>query len=110
MIGTRPEAIKLAPLIIAFKSCENISTRIVFTGQHKEMVYQVSKIFDIKENLNLKLMKHGQSLTFITNAILEGLDVEFDNFRPQLVLIQGDTTTAFTAALSAFYKKIPYSC
>ena len=107
VIGTRPEAIKLAPLIILFKSCESISTRVVFTGQHKEMVSQVSKIFNIKEDLNLGLMKHGQSLTFITNTILEGLDMEFDNFKPQLVLVQGDTTTAFTAALSAFYKKIP---
>lgn len=107
VLGTRPEAIKLAPVIQAFKASENINTRVIFTGQHKEMVEQVMKLFDFKSNNNLDLMKHSQSLTHITCEVLKGLQKEFEKFNPNLVLVQGDTTTAFAATLSAFYANIP---
>ena len=107
VLGTRPEAIKLSPLILAFKTSGKIRTNVILTGQHREMVTQVTNIFNIKEDLNLNLMQHGQSLTFITNSILNGLEEEFSRNKPQFILIQGDTTTAFAGALAAFYKKIP---
>jgi len=107
VLGTRPEAIKLSPLILAFKASGKIRTNVILTGQHREMVTQVTNIFNIKEDLNLNLMQHGQSLTFITNSILNGLEEEFSRNKPQFILIQGDTTTAFAGALAAFYKKIP---
>ncbi len=107
VLGTRPEAIKLSPLILAFKASEKVQTRVILTGQHIEMVTQVTNIFNIKEDLNLNLMQHGQSLTFITNSILNGLDAEFSKNKPQFILVQGDTTTAFAGALAAFYKNIP---
>ena len=107
VLGTRPEAIKLSPLIIAFKFSKKVQTRVILTGQHIEMVTQVTNIFNIKEDLNLNLMQHGQSLTFITNSILNGLEAEFSENKPQFILVQGDTTTAFAGALAAFYKNIP---
>ena len=107
IIGTRPEAIKLAPLILEFRKYEHIKKRIILTGQHKEMVSQVMNIFGIKEDLNLDLMKSNQSLTYITNSAMEGLNLEFTKNKPSLVIVQGDTNTAFAGALSAFYQKIP---
>ena len=107
VIGTRPEAIKLAPVIIAFKLNKNISTRIIFSGQHKEMVNQVAELFGLKEDVNLNLMKQGQSLTYVTVCTINGLEEEFKSQTPQLVIVQGDTTTAFSAALAAFYQGIP---
>ena len=107
VLGTRPEAIKLAPVIEEFKSSKNIKTRVVLTGQHKEMVAQVMDLFSISADLDLDLMKPRQSLTHITCAALEGLRKEFQENRPDLVLVQGDTTTAFAAALAAFYEQIP---
>ena len=107
IFGTRPEAIKLSTLIKKLKNCNFTRTRVVITGQHQEMVNQVMKVFDIREDLNLRLMKDGQTLTHITNASLKGLELEFISNRPDMVIVQGDTTTAFSAALAAFYKKIP---
>ncbi len=107
VLGTRPEAIKLSPLILAFKAAEKIRTSVILSGQHREMVTQVTNLFDIKVDLNLNIMQHGQSLTFITNSILNGLDEEFSRNKPKIILIQGDTTTAFAGALAAFYKNIP---
>ena len=107
VIGTRPEAIKLAPLIKEFKSCNNFLTKVILTGQHKEMVDQVLKLFEIKEDINLSLMRKKQSLSYITCSALEGLENIFKDINPKLVLVQGDTTTAFSAALAAFYLKIP---
>lgn len=106
IFGTRPEAIKLAPVVKIFKNCKQIETRIILTGQHKEMVTQVLKFFDIKEDKNFELMKYKQSLSHITCKVLAGLEIEFDEFKPDIVIIQGDTSTAFAAALAAFYKKI----
>lgn len=107
ILGTRPEAIKLAPVIKSFSGCENIQTRIIITGQHREMVNQVMELFNLNVNKDLNIMRINQSLNYITKKILEGLEEEFQKFRPSLVLVQGDTSTAFTGALCAFYKKIP---
>lgn len=106
-MGTRPEAIKLAPVIKVFQSCDLIETRIVLTGQHYEMINQVMEIFKIKANKNLNLMKNKQTLAHITSASLDGLSKEFKKFPPSIVLVQGDTSTSFSGALAAFYSKIP---
>lgn len=107
ILGTRPEAIKLAPLIIAFIKCNKFNTRIILTGQHKEMVSKVMELFSLEANRNLDLMKENQSLTYISCEILAGLKEEFSQYPPKLVLVQGDTSTAFISALAAFYEKIP---
>ena len=107
IFGTRPEAIKLAPVIKTFEECERIKTRIISTGQHKEMVRQVMELFNLKMDMDLDIMKHKQSLNHITISVLKGLEEEFQKFKPSLVIIQGDTSTAFAAALSSFYKNIP---
>jgi UDP-N-acetylglucosamine 2-epimerase (non-hydrolysing) len=107
VLGTRPEAIKLAPVIQAFQRADDFATRVVLTGQHREMVTQVMELFGLKADHDLALMAPKQTLTHITCAALEGLRQEFSNHRPDLVLVQGDTTTAFAAALAAFYEQIP---
>ena len=107
IFGTRPEAIKLAPVIIAFEKCSKIKKRVVLSGQHKEMVSQVLEMFNISPDIDLDIMKHNQSLTEITSKTLKGLEEEFKNFPPNIVLVQGDTTTSFAASLAAFYMKIP---
>ena len=107
ILGTRPEAIKLAPVIKVFKDCNLINTRIIFSGQHREMVRQVMQLFNLEIDRDLDIMKHGQTLTHITNSVLIGLGEEFHEFKPNLVLIQGDTSTAFAAALSSFYEGVP---
>lgn len=107
ILGTRPEAIKLAPVILKFKACLSIKTKIILTGQHKEMVKTVMDTFGLFEDLNLNLMTKTQSLTDITSKTLIGLEKEFKKNEIKLVIVQGDTSTAFSAALSAFYHKIP---
>ena len=100
------EAIKLSPVILKFKECKLISTRVILTGQHKEMTYQVMKLFNLEEDINLEIMKKQQSLTHITSSILDGLEGELIENKPAILIVQGDTTTAFAAALAGFYKKI----
>lgn len=107
VLGTRPEAIKLAPVIRAFQSAEDFRTRVVLTGQHREMVSQVMHLFDLQADHDLALMAPQQTLTHITCAALQGLRDEFSHHRPDLVLVQGDTTTAFASALAAFYEQVP---
>ncbi len=107
VLGTRPEAIKLAPVILAFRSAPDLRTRVVLTGQHKEMVAQVMDLFGLTADLDLALMAPKQTLTHVTCAALQGLREEFTAHRPDLVLVQGDTTTAFASALAAFYEQIP---
>lgn len=107
VLGTRPEAIKLAPVIRAFQQAEDFRTRVVLTGQHREMVSQVMELFGLKADHDLALMAPKQTLTHITCAALQGLKEEFAAHRPDLVLVQGDTTTAFASALAAFYEQIP---
>lgn len=107
VLGTRPEAIKLAPVIRAFQQAEEFITRVVLTGQHREMVAQVMDLFGLAADRDLALMAPKQTLTHVTCAALEGLKQEFAEHRPDLVLVQGDTTTAFASALAAFYEQIP---
>ena len=107
VMGTRPEAIKLAPVILALKDSNKVQIRVILTGQHKEMIAQVMIFFGLKEDIDLNLMEPNQTLTHITCKVLNGLEEEFSYHRPDLLLVQGDTSTAFSAALSAFYKKIP---
>lgn len=106
-LGTRPEAIKLAPVIQQFQKSPQFTTQVVLTGQHKEMVTQVMELFNLKADLDLDIMQPRQTLTDITCRSLQGLEALFGKLQPQLVLVQGDTTTAFAAALAAFYQKIP---
>ena len=107
VLGTRPEAIKLAPVINAFQACKAFTTRVVLTGQHREMVAQVMDLFGLQADHDLDLMKPRQSLTHVTCSALMGLREEFQKFPADLVLVQGDTSTAFSAALAAFYEQIP---
>lgn len=107
ILGTRPEAIKLAPVIQQFRQDPAFETQVVLTGQHREMVAQVMELFGLQADHDLAIMQHGQTLTDITCRSIQGLEQLFQQLQPQLVLVQGDTTTAFAAALAAFYQKIP---
>jgi UDP-N-acetylglucosamine 2-epimerase (non-hydrolysing) len=107
VLGTRPEAIKLAPVIRAFQAAPDFRTRVVLTGQHREMVSQVMELFGLQADHDLELMAPRQTLTHITCAALQGLEREFAAQRPDLALVQGDTSTAFASALAAFYGQIP---
>ena len=107
VLGTRPEAIKLAPVIQEFQACPLVSTRVVLSGQHREMVMQVMDLFGLKADHDLNLMAPRQTLTHVTCAALQGLRDDFQAYPPAMVLVQGDTTTAFAAALAAFYEQIP---
>ena len=106
-LGTRPEAIKLAPVIKQFQKTPGFDTRVVLTGQHREMVDQVMQLFEIQADRDLNIMQPQQTLSDITCRSLQGLQTLFAELEPQIVLVQGDTTTAFAAALAAFYQKIP---
>jgi UDP-N-acetylglucosamine 2-epimerase (non-hydrolysing) len=106
-LGTRPEAIKLAPVIQAFQQHPGYQTQVVLTGQHREMVEQVMQLFQLTADFDLEIMQRQQTLTEITCRSLQGLQDLYQQLQPQLVLVQGDTTTAFAAALAAFYQKIP---
>lgn len=107
ILGTRPEAIKLAPVIQQFRQNPRFETQVVLTGQHREMVEQVMQLFDLTADRDLAIMQPKQSLTDITCLSLRGLESLFAELQPQMVLVQGDTTTAFAAAIAAFYHKIP---
>ncbi|HEX7940734.1 MAG TPA: UDP-N-acetylglucosamine 2-epimerase (non-hydrolyzing) [Gemmatimonadaceae bacterium] len=108
MIGTRPEALKMAPVIRALRADERcVRTRVCVTGQHREMLTQVLDVFGIVPDVDLDLMQANQSLSELTSRALSALDEYLTRDQPNLVLVQGDTTTAFCAALSAFYHRIP---
>lgn len=106
IFGTRPEAVKMAPVVMALKSCPQVETRVIVTAQHREMLDQVLDLFGIVPDMDLNIMEPGQTLTRITTKALEGLETLFARETPDLVLTQGDTTTAFAASLAAFYRKI----
>ncbi len=107
IFGTRPEAIKLAPLIKEFeKYAEIFETKVCITAQHREMLDQVLKFFKIKPDFDLNIMKPNQSLSELTANMIKEIEPVLQNFRPDLVFVQGDTTTAFVGALSAFYQKV----
>jgi UDP-N-acetylglucosamine 2-epimerase (non-hydrolysing) len=107
ILGTRPEAIKLAPTIAVFRSSPQFTTQVILTGQHREMVAQVMDIFKLTADRDLEIMQPQQSLTDITRRSLGGLETLFEELKPDLAIVQGDTTTAFAAALAAFYQQIP---
>ncbi|MCM0592862.1 MAG: non-hydrolyzing UDP-N-acetylglucosamine 2-epimerase [Gloeotrichia echinulata GP01] len=107
ILGTRPEAIKLAPVIQVFQKSPDFELQVILTGQHREMVEQVMQLFNLKADGNLEIMQPQQSLSDITCRSLRGLEALFQQSKPDLVIVQGDTTTAFAAALAAFYQKIP---
>lgn len=107
ILGTRPEAIKLAPVIQVFQKSPDFELQVILTGQHREMVDQVMQLFNLKADGNLEIMQPQQSLSDITCRSLRGLEALFQENKPDLVIVQGDTTTAFAAALAAFYQKIP---
>ena len=108
VFGTRPEAIKMCPLVKEFqKRPEEFKTIVCVTGQHREMLDQVLKIFDVKPDIDLNIMKQGQDLTDVTVRILNGMRDVFKECRPDVVLVHGDTTTSTAAALAAFYAQIP---
>ena len=106
-LGTRPEAIKLAPVIQSFQEAEDFDTKVVLTGQHREMVAQVMNLFELTANVDLDIMQPKQTLNDITCRSLQGLEKLYQEIQPELVIVQGDTTTAFAAALAAFYQQIP---
>ena len=108
VFGTRPEAIKMCPLVKEFqKHTEEFKTIVCVTGQHREMLDQVLKVFDVKPDIDLNIMKQGQDLTDVTVRILNGMRDVFKECKPDVVLVHGDTTTSTAAALAAFYAQIP---
>lgn len=108
VFGTRPEAIKMAPLIKEFQKHPHLfQTVVCVTGQHREMLDQVLRIFDIHPDYDLNIMKQGQDLYDVTARVLTGMRDVLKEFRPDLVLVHGDTTTSTAAALAAFYQQIP---
>ena len=106
IFGTRPEAIKMAPLVKELERREEIESKVCVTAQHREMLDQVLELFDITPDFDLNIMKSKQTLTGITNRVLEGLEEVFDIEKPDMILVHGDTTTTFAGALAAFYKQI----
>lgn len=107
VFGTRPEAIKMAPLAIQLKCLENnFETKVCVTGQHREMLDQVLDLFELQPDFDLNLMKAGQSLSDITSSVLAGLEEIFNVWLPDIILVHGDTATTFAASLAAYYRKI----
>src|SRR5690348_15297575 len=107
VLGTRPEAIKMAPIIRRLQATPGMMPLVCVTAQHRQMLDQVLELFAIRPDCDLDLMREGQGLTYITTAVLERLGEAYSELRPDRVLVQGDTTTTFAAALAAFYARIP---
>ena len=107
VFGTRPEAIKMCPLVLEMKKHKEIDCKVCLTGQHREMLRQVMEAFGIQEDYNLDIMRERQTLTTITTSVLEKMDPVLREAKPDIVLVHGDTTTSFAAALAAFYRQIP---
>lgn len=107
VFGTRPEAIKMAPVVRALRVAEGVEARVCVTGQHREMLDQVLSLFSIVPDYDLAVMRPGQSLGEITSAVLSALDGVLADFRPDIVLVHGDTTTTLAASLAAYYRQTP---
>jgi len=107
IFGTRPEAIKLAPLIFALKKSDLFKCEVCITGQHKQLLDQVLKLFEIEPDYDLNIMKHDQTLSGLTSRLLIKIDSYLKKSKPDFVMVQGDTTTVLTASICAFYNKIP---
>ena len=106
IFGTRPEAIKMAPLVLALTADKRFDAKVCVTAQHREMLDQVLDLFEIEPDFDLSIMKPGQTLNDITTSILVGLKPILESFRPDIVLVHGDTATTFAAALAAYYQQI----
>ena len=106
VFGTRPEAIKMCPLVKLLEKDERIDAKVCVTAQHREMLDSVLDIFDVKPDFDLNIMAHGQTIIDICNKVLTGVDKVLKEFRPDIVLVHGDTTTTFAGALAAFYNQV----
>lgn len=106
VFGTRPEAIKMAPLILQLQQNVNFDTKVCVTGQHRQMLDQVLNLFALKPDFDLNLMKSQQTLSDVTSGVLNGLEQVFIKWMPDLILVHGDTATTFAASLAAYYNKI----
>lgn len=106
IFGTRPEAIKMAPIVKALKSESAFDIRVCVSAQHREMLDSVLSSFDITPDYDLSIMKQGQTLSYITNEVMSGLSTVTEEFHPDMIMVHGDTTTAFAGALFAFYNHI----
>ncbi len=107
VFGTRPEAIKMAPLVLALANDRDFESKICVTGQHREMLDQVLSLFNIEPDFDLDIMRQGQDLTDVTIGVLNGLKKIFDKYKPDVILVHGDTTTTFATTLAAYYQQIP---
>lgn len=107
VFGTRPEAIKMCPLVNELKSRKNVETIVCVTGQHKEMLEQVLKAFSVVPDYNLSVMKARQTLFDVTTNILERIKAVLEEVKPDVVLVHGDTSTTFVTSLACFYLQIP---
>ena len=106
-VGTRPEAIKMAPVIAALRRCPDLSCRVVATGQHREMFWQVAEQFGFSVDADLGVMRQEQTLAGLTAGLMVGIDGWLGQQQPDLALVQGDTTTVLVAALACFYRRVP---
>jgi len=107
VFGTRPEAIKMAPLVKVLQAQPAFDVKVCVTAQHRHMLDQVLNLFEIQPDFDLNLMKPGQDLYDITSGVLLGLKSVLNQWRPDAVLVHGDTSTTFAASLAAFYQRIP---
>ena len=107
VFGTRPEAIKMAPLVKMLEKDERFESIVCVTAQHREMLDSVLEIFDIKPQYDLNIMSHGQTIIDISNKVLKGVDEVIKDCNPNLVLVHGDTSTTLNGALAAFYNQVP---
>lgn len=107
VFGTRPEAIKMAPLAISLAADPRFDAKVCVTAQHREMLDQVLQLFRIQPDFDLNIMRPGQDLTDVTTAVLQGLKAVLSSFKPDIVLVHGDTTTTFSTTLAAYYHQIP---
>ncbi|MDE1179739.1 UDP-N-acetylglucosamine 2-epimerase (non-hydrolyzing) [Paraburkholderia sp.] len=105
--GTRPEAIKMAPLVNTLKETEGVDCRVCVTGQHREMLDQVLDLFEIRPDFDLNIMKRGQDLYDVTTSIMHGMRDVVSECKPDRILVHGDTTTTMAASLAAFYQRVP---
>src|SRR5262245_33919511 len=106
-MGTRPEAVKLAPVVAALRSSKDFRCTVVATGQHKEMSTQVAETFGFAVDANLDVMRPNQTLAGLTARLMEGIDSFLGSAQPDMALVQGDTTTVLMASLACFYRRIP---
>ncbi|PPB99754.1 UDP-N-acetylglucosamine 2-epimerase (non-hydrolyzing) [Acinetobacter pittii] len=107
VFGTRPEAIKMAPLALKLQqNTQEFETKVCVTGQHRQMLDQVLELFDLKPDFDLNLMKPGQTLSDVTSGVLKGLEQVFEQWIPDIILVHGDTATTFAASLAGYYHKI----